>query len=144
MTRSKPSPAIQQLVDQVGIANGPDPTTSDQVDIFGKLRDIEERIKHQRTIINVWKQQQDQDRQMRKRYANWLIGVMIVQVVAINISFVLIGLGLLKFEPWTVNTFVMATFAEISALVLLVVKYLFPTTTDRILDLIDRFKGRDG
>ena len=78
---------------------------------------------------------------MRKLYANWLMGAMSIQVVAINVIFVLIGCGVLKFEQWTANTFVTATFAEISALVLLVVKYLFPATTDRILDLIDRFKN---
>ena len=80
---------------------------------------------------------------MRKRYANWLIGTMSVQVVVINLIFVLIGCGVLKFEPWTANTFVMATFAEISTLILLVVKYLFPATTDRIIDLIDRFQNKD-
>jgi hypothetical protein len=37
----------------------------------------------------------------------------------------------------------MAVFAEISALVLLVVKYLFPATSDKILELIDRFRTKD-
>ena len=143
MARHKLLPAIQQAVEKVGIVNDPDPVSSDQIENFGRLQDIQERTKHHRTIIAVWKQQQDQDRKMRKLYANWLIGAMVVQVVAINVIFVLIGRDVLKFESWTANTFVMATFAEISALVLIVVKYLFPTTTDRILDLIDRFRGKD-
>ena len=75
---------------------------------------------------------------MRKLYATWLMSADEVQVVAINVIVVLIGCGLLKFEPWTAKTFVMAVFAEVSALVLLVVKYLFPATSDKILDLIDR------
>lgn len=134
--------SIQQVAEQVGVVEVGDPVTSEDIDNLGKLQNIQERTKHHRTIINAWKQQQDQDREMRKLYANWLIGIMSIQVVAINVIFVLIGRGFLKFEPWTVNTFVTATFAEIGALVLLVVKYLFPATTDRILDLIDRFKDQ--
>ena len=144
MARAKLSPEIQQAVANIGVASDSDTLIGEGIDNLGKLRGIEERTKHHRTIIKVWKQQQDQDRQIREIYAKWLIGVMVVQVVAINIIFVLIRLSVLEFEPWTANTFVMATFAEISALVLLVVKYLFPTSADRILDLIDRFKGRDG
>ena len=53
------------------------------------------------------------------------------------------ALETLTFEQWTANTFLMAVFAEISALVLLVVKYLFPVTTDKILELIDRFRGKE-
>ncbi len=34
----------------------------------------------------------------------------------------------------------MAVFVEISALVLLVVKYLFPQTSDKVLERIDRLK----
>jgi hypothetical protein len=131
---------IQQAIKDAGVAEVGPEVTREQIDKFGKLQDIQERTRHHRTIVRVWKQQQDQDRMMRKMYASWLMGAMSVQVVAINIIFMLIGCGVLKFEQWTANTFVMATFAEISALVLLVVKYLFPATTDRILDLIDRFK----
>ena len=102
-----------------------------------------ERKKHRRTIIEVWKRQQDQDRAMRKQFAMWLLIMMGVQVVAINVIFILIGRAVLKIEVWTANTFVMAAFAEIGALVLLVVKYLFPTPSDRLLDLLDRFSIRD-
>jgi hypothetical protein len=80
---------------------------------------------------------------MRRQYATWLMVAMSLQSVAINVVFVLIGCGLLKFDAWTTNTFIISVFAELSALVLLVVKYLFPATTDKILDLIDRFRARD-
>jgi hypothetical protein len=133
---------IQQVAEQVGVVEVREPVTSEDINNLGKLQEIQERVKHHRTIVSAWKQQQDQDRKMRKLYANWLMGAMSVQVIAINVIFVLIGTGTLKFEQWTANTFVTATFAEISALVLLVVKYLFPATTDRILDLIDRFKDK--
>jgi hypothetical protein len=120
----------------------PDPPEPPDEDLLDQLRENKERRRHQSSIINAWRQQQIQDREMRRVYANWLMVVMSLQIVLINVIFVLIGLAILKFEQWTANVFITAVFAEISALVLLVVKYLFPATTDKILDLIDRFKGQ--
>ena len=140
MAKDKLPEKIQQAIEAAGVIEVGGEVTSAEIDNLSKLQDIRERAEHHRTIVAVWKSQQDQDRQMRKTYANWLMMAMSIQVLAINVIFVLIGCGVLKFEPWTANTFVMATFAEIGALVLLVVKYLFPASTDRILDLIDRFR----
>jgi hypothetical protein len=109
-----------------------------------RVEENRERRRHHKTIISAWRQQQTQDRAMRRTYARWLMTVLSVQLVVIHVLFLLIGCRLLSFEPWTANVFIAAVFAEISAMVLLVVKYLFPATTDKILDLIDRFKGRDG
>ena len=142
MAKDRLPAAIQEAIDESSVVEVGGEVSSAQIDNLGRLQEIRDRAKHHRTIVAAWKSQQDQDRRMRKTYANWLMGAMSVQVVAINLIFVLIGRGVLKFEPWTANTFVMATFAEISALVLLVVKDLFPATNDRILDLIDRFKDR--
>ena len=108
-----------------------------------RIEENRERRRHHKTIVSAWRQQQTQDRAMRRTYARWLMTVLSVQLFVIHVCFILIGCGYLKFEPWTVNVFVAAVFAEISAMVLLIVKYLFPPTTDKILDLIDRFKGRD-
>jgi hypothetical protein len=108
-----------------------------------RVEESRERRRHHKTIVGAWRQQQTQDRAMRRTYARWLMTVLSAQLIVIHVCFILIGCGYLKFEPWTVNVFVAAVFAEISAMVLLIVKYLFPPTTDKILDLIDRFKGRD-
>jgi hypothetical protein len=141
-SQDKLTAEIQQVAEQAGVEKAGGPLTNDQIDAIGKFQDIQERGKHHRTIVNAWKQQQDQDRKMRKLYATWLMLAMSVQVVVVNIIFVLIGCGVLKYEPWTANTFVMAVFAEVSALVLLVVKYLFPSTSDKILELIDSFRTK--
>jgi hypothetical protein len=137
-SKEKLPATIQRVVEKIG-----KPVTSAEIDDLGKLHDIQERGRHNRTIINAWKQQQEQDRKMRKMYATWLMIALSIQMGGINIIFILIGCGLLKFEQWTTNTFVMAVFAEISAMVLLVVKYLFPATSDKVLELIDRFKTKD-
>jgi hypothetical protein len=134
---------IQEAFAGAGVEKVGGPVTSEQIDAIGKLQDIQERGKHHRTIVAAWKQQQEQDRKLRKLFATWLMVAMSVQVVAIYVIFVLIGCGLLKFEEWTANTFVMSVFAEVGGLVLLVVKYLFPATSDKILDLVDRFRAKD-
>ncbi len=78
---------------------------------------------------------------MRRQYANWLILAMGFQILAINVVFILIGCKVLVFEQWTANTFIMSVFAEVAALVLLVVKYLFARPDDTLLKLAGR-KGR--
>lgn len=137
-TKDRLPAAVQPVVEKIG-----KPVTSAEIDEIGKLQDIRERSRHHRTIVRAWKQQQDQDRKMRKTYATWLLLAMSAQIVAIHIIFILIGTGGLEFQQWTTNTFVMSVFAEVSAMALLVVKYLFPATSDKVLDLIDRFRTKD-
>ena len=132
MARAKPTPTLDVTISDL--------ITTEEVANLSRLQDIRERARHHRAIVLAWRRQQDQDRRMRRVYANWLIGAMTVQIIAIHILFVLMGLGTLNVETTMASTFIVATFAEISALVLLVVKYLFPPTTDRLLDLIDRFR----
>ena len=77
MAREKLPAQIQEIIEKQGVVEVGDPVTSDDINNLGKLSDIQERLKHHRTIINAWKQQQDQDKKMRKLYANWLIGAML-------------------------------------------------------------------
>jgi hypothetical protein len=144
MAKAKPEPqlpdALRALVKDIGR-----PVTSEDVDTYGRLREIHDRSYRVRVIVKAWKDQQTQDRKMREQYARWLMLAMAVQAVVVNITFVLMGCGVLTFEPWTAKTFIMAVFGEIAALVLLVVKYLYTPSTDKILDYLDdrpRKKGR--
>ncbi len=143
MARKKPQPQVpdtlKNLVQDVG-----NPVSSSDVDSYGKLRQIEDRSHQIRTIVRAWKDQQAQDRMMRERYANYLIVAMGVQALAVNVVFVLIGCGLLTFEPWTAKTFIMAVFAEIAAMVLIIVKYLFTPSSDKVLQFLDEKKRTTG
>lgn len=139
MARKKADPKIpdnlKDLVQDVG-----NPVTSSDVDTFGKLRQIEDRSHQVRTLVKAWKDQQTQDRKMRERYATCLIGAMGVQALVVNVVFVLMGCGVLTFEAWTARTFIMSVFAEIAAMVLIVVKYLFTPSSDRVLQFLDEKK----
>lgn len=121
---------LESLVKRIGT-----PVTPDQIDAYGKWQDIHDQSYRLRTVLSAWKSQQTQDRKMREQYAWWLMAAMGGQIVAINIVFVLIGCRILTFEQWTANSFIMSVFAEVAALVLLVVKYLFARPDDTLLKL---------
>lgn len=112
------------------------PVSPSDVDSYGKLRQIQDRSHRLRTIVKAWKDQQTQDRKMRARYASYLIMAMGVQTLVVNIIFILMGCGVLTFEPGTAKTFFLSVFAEIASMVLLVVKYLFTPSSDRVLQLL--------
>lgn len=94
-----------------------------------------------KAVIDAWKSQQEEDRKLRKGYATILVRTLIGQVVAINLAFFFLGFGLLKVTDGTAKTFIIATFVQISALVLVITKDLFPSGLSRVLDLIDRLNG---
>ena len=97
-----------------------------------------------RSLVKTWKDQQNADRAMRGRYANILLGVLIVQVFLINVFFAMIGFKVWGFETdkWLAHNFIVTSFLEICSLVLIVSKYLFPPATDKTLDIIGGLDGR--
>src|SRR5438105_3981457 len=86
---------LKNLVQDVG-----KPVSSSDVDSYGKLRQIQDRSHQIRTIVKAWKDQQVQDRNMRERYATYLIVAMAMQALVVNGVFVLMGCGVLTFEAW--------------------------------------------
>jgi hypothetical protein len=101
------------------------PVTSREVDTYSKLQSVRDQSHRLRTVVRAWKEQQAQERKLRDRYANLLIWGMGIQVLFINVIIILLGTNLITLEPWTARTFVVSVFAEITALVLVVVKFLF-------------------
>jgi len=123
--------SIRNLVEAVA-----EPISPTEIDVYGRWQEIENDSFRVRTVLNAWKQQQTQDREMRRKYANWLMLAMGLQMASVNLIFILLGCQVLAFEPWTANTFIMSVFAETAALVLFVVKYLFARPEDTVLKLI--------
>ena len=110
---------------------------------------LEERIKYEKqknettlinTILNVWEDQQNAERTLRKEYASCFIWVLALQLVVINVIFVLIGCNILKYEQWTANLFIVSVFGEIVGIVSIIVKYLFTSTNKEMIDLIKEQK----
>jgi hypothetical protein len=135
--KPEPPASLGKNVERIG-----GPVSPAEVDSYAKLQDVRDQSHRLRTIVKAWKDQQVQERKMRERYANLLIWGMGIQVVFVNVIVVLIGCKLLMFEPWTAQTFIVSVFAEITALVLVVVKYLFRGPDGSILESEARPKRR--
>jgi len=108
-------------------------------------KDAADRSFGYRSLVRAWKGQQDADRKMREVYARRLIWLLIGQVIAINVTFLLLGWKVFGFtiEPWTARTFVVTAFLEVASLVLIVAKNLFPPSSNRALELIGRLDARE-
>lgn len=66
------------------------------------------------------------DTGLKKLYATWFIGILIGQLAVMNLVFVAVGLGVLKFEHESyLNLFMGGTLAEVFGVVLVITKYLF-------------------
>jgi len=143
MAKKRPEPQVpdtlKNLVQDVG-----KPVSSSDVDSYGKLRQIQDRSHQIRTIVKAWKEQQAQDRKMREHYATYLMAAMGAQALVVNVVFVLMGCGVLSFEAWTAKTFIMSVFAEIAAMVLIVVKYLFTPSSEKVLQFLAEKKRTTG
>ncbi len=84
-------------------------------------------------LVDVFKERNKNDNNLKKTYSKILIGILISQLIVMNIIFILKGAGVLQFADTTFNIFITATIAEVFTLVTIIVKYLF---TDKLTDLL--------
>ena len=67
-----------------------------------------------------------QDRGLKKLYAKWFIGILIGQLVAMNVVLVAAGLGYLAYKEWILDLYMGGTLLEVFGVVLVITKNLFP------------------
>lgn len=66
------------------------------------------------------------DTELKKRYANWFIGILIGQLLVMNLIFIAAGINWLHFEdPTHLNLFMGGTLAEVFGVVMVITRYLF-------------------
>lgn len=70
------------------------------------------------------------DRGLKRRYANWFIGILIGQLLLMNLCFFAVGLGWLEFSEWSLNLFMGGTLAEVFGVILVITKNLFSSNHD--------------
>lgn len=112
-------------------------TDINQIDDYERLESIRNRSQKIQIILTTWETQQTEERNLRKTYAKWLLIALFSQILLINTAFFLIGFGFLEIEKWIATTFIIAVFIEISALLLVVVNYLFPKVGTELIKLIE-------
>lgn len=91
-------------------------------------------------LVNVFKERTKNDNNLKKTYSKILIGILISQLIIMNVVFILKGAKVLDFADTTFNLFITATIAEVFTLVTIIVKYLF---TDKLTDLLSGILSDD-
>jgi hypothetical protein len=65
------------------------------------------------------------DTELKRFYAYRFIWILIGQLVVLNLVFIAIGLGFLKYSDFVINLFLGGTLLEVFGVVLVITKYLF-------------------
>ncbi|QIL89927.1 hypothetical protein GNX18_09290 [Microbulbifer sp. SH-1] len=66
------------------------------------------------------------DRELKKRYANYFIWILVGQLFAMNLAFILVGFKWMEFERYELELYLAGTLAEVFGIVLIITKNLFP------------------
>lgn len=95
-------------------------------------------------LVDVFKERTQNDNELKKKYSKILIGILILQLIVMNLIFILKGFSILNFADTTFNLFITATIAEVFTLVTIIVRYLF---TDNLTELLKKLlsdENKDG
>lgn len=68
----------------------------------------------------------ESDRELKRNYAYWFIGILIAQLIIMNTVFIIVGLGYLKFEEHVLELYMGGTLAEVFGVIVVITKNLFP------------------
>lgn len=65
------------------------------------------------------------DIRLKKRFAHYFKVTLATQLITMNIIFIFVGFGILKFSDYTINLYMTGTLIEIFGIVCIMVRYLF-------------------
>lgn len=77
---------------------------------------------------------QESDRKLKKTYAYWFVGILIGQLVVMNMVFVGHGLGWLSFDELTLRFYTTSTILEVFGVIFIIVNNLFPSSKTVVSD----------
>lgn len=93
-------------------------------------------------ITKLYCQRIEDDSKLKKKYANILIGILLVQLLMLNTIFILKGCGKLEYSDTTFNIFITGGLAEVFVLVKIIVSYLFNDNLSEHLNIILKSNNR--
>lgn len=103
---------------------------SKTVDEVGKKWNMNDKI------VDLFKEKIENDNKLKSKYASWLIVILVIQLLALNILFILKGKNILNYSDTTFNIFITGGIAEVFLLVRVIVKYLFTDNLSGALKII--------
>jgi len=126
-------PSLSSLIAKVGGVVEPE-----DIDVYDKLSAIHDRSKKLRTILKAWNSQQNADRELRKKYAHWILVGLSAQILLAMVVLFFIGFGLMNLPEWVAAVFFAGVFTEIVGLTTLVMRYLFGDRGSELLKLVEQ------
>lgn len=124
---------LKPFVKQVGSQ-----VTSDQVDTYKTFNEVQNTNQKYKIILTAWEAQHREERNLRRKFAIAIFVVLLIQILAINVTFFLIGFKKMEVEKWVATTFIIAVFAEIVSMTLIVLRYLFPKASKELMELVQK------
>lgn len=115
-----------------------EPVTGADLDSYERVQKINDNSFRLRTVLKTWEKQQTEERTMRRSYAKWIFIGLFIEILVANIAFFGMALNLFDIAPSVSNTFFVSVFCEIVAITLIVVRYLFPSRKDSLLEWIHK------
>lgn len=94
-----------------------------QASAVSKVQSIDHILTQQRQALH--NQGLADDLRLKRRYGNWAIGLLAVQLVVMNAVFIGVGLKCLEFSEYVLHLYLGGTLLEVFGIVLVVTRYLF-------------------
>lgn len=124
-------PELRAQVEAVGPPVGPG-----ELESFERVTRARDQSYKLQTLVTAWKLQNEAERGLRQKVAWYILGALGLQILLVNVCYFLIGFNVLHVDADLSKLFVLAVFAEVAAMVLIVLRYLFPQVGNEFLQLI--------
>ncbi|GGF17106.1 hypothetical protein [Hymenobacter cavernae] len=124
-------PELRDKVESVG-----PPVNPGELESFERVTRARDQSFKLQTLVNAWRLQNEAERTLRQKVAWYILGMLAFQTLLVNVCFFLIGFNVLHVDAGLSKIFVLAVFAEIVSMVLIVLRYLFPQLGNEFLQLI--------
>lgn len=87
-------------------------------------------------LFKVYGESSKGDLRLKKIFSTILLVILVIQLIALDVIFILNGAKVLEFNDTTFNIFITTGIAEVFALVTIIVKYLFSDNLTKLLSII--------
>ncbi len=101
-----------------------------------QLSEFENKWNMNNKIIELFANNIEKDQELRQGYAKILIGILVIELIALIVIFILAGCKVLNYSENVFNIFISGGIAEIFILVRVIVKYLFKDNLTEALKII--------
>lgn len=100
--------------------------TPEEVGVYTQIQAADDQSYKIRTVIDTWKEQQKEERNMRRNIAYFIMGALFIEIIVGNVILFLLGVEKLNLSEWVSNVFYVGMYTQVVAIATIVVRNLFP------------------